>query len=104
MTEGTRFADRLPLIGGVAGAIVGLIAARTIPTRDGAGGRFFTLAYPALIAWWILVVERGCFIAMTSLALWVVIVGAVSRVPRRRPAIAAELWKITAAARATGSG
>ena len=98
LTDGTRFSDFNPLMVAGGGAIAGLVAARTISSRAGAGGRFVALMYPAVVAWAILVVERGYLVATSVVGLWLVVVGSAARITsRRRPALAAELWKITAA-------
>ena len=95
LTNDTRFSDFNRLMVAVVGAIAGLVAARTISSRSGAGGRFFALLYPAVVAWAILVVERGYLVATSVACLWLVVVASAARTTtRRRPALVGELWKL----------
>ena len=82
---------------GIAGAIAGLIGAVRFHWREGDGGKFFAVAYPAAIVWTVLVGERGYPTALFVIAAWIAIVGAVAKAAKRFPAGPPEAWKLAAA-------
>jgi hypothetical protein len=98
LLHGSRLSDFLPLIVGSIGATVGLIIAVRLCRRDGSGGRFFAVAYPAVVTWAILVNERGYLVAAAFVGVWIAAAYAIaSAASRVQPRLVQEAWKIAAA-------